>query len=140
MGSRRPPRLAMGNDIAALREVAGYPSGGLGCVLSGANLEVSQSFEPRRKPRWSGAVAGGLFRRCDLFDRRLFGFGLFAMFIGGVQEPIDQPGAALMHDPRVLGLLLVVEDFVIFCVAHGILHLRSALTVKQLRNTVYSPG
>jgi hypothetical protein len=92
------------------------------------------------KGRPSPAPARGLFRRCDLFDWRLFGFGLFAMFISGVQEPIDQPGPALLHDPRVLGLFLVVEDFVIFCVAHGILHLRSGLTVKQLRNTVYSSG
>ncbi len=60
------------------------------------------------------------------FDWRFFGLGLFAMFTGSVQEPIDQPGATLLHDPRVLGLLLIVEDFVIFCVAHGILHLRSA--------------
>src|SRR6516165_9267171 len=80
----------------------------------------------------------GLFRRCDLFDWRSFGLGLLARFIGGVQEPIDQPSAALLHDLRVLGLLLVVVDFVIFRVAHGILHLRSAPTVKQLRNTVYS--
>src|SRR5215813_3261080 len=72
----------------------------------------------------------GLFRRCDLFDWRSFGLGLLAGFIGGVQEPIDQPSAALFHDLRVLGLLLVVVDFVIFRVAHGILHLRSAPTVS----------
>src|SRR5262249_32278503 len=80
----------------------------------------------------------GLFRRCDLFDWRSFGLGLLARFIGGVQEPIDQPSAALLHDLRVLGPLLVVVAFVIFRVAHSNLHLRSAPTVKQLRNTVYS--
>jgi hypothetical protein len=45
------------------------------------------------------------------------------MFIGVVQEPIDRPGAALLHDPRVLGLLPILEDFVISLVAHGILYL-----------------
>src|SRR5262245_32354185 len=62
----------------------------------------------------------------------------FAMFIGGVQEPIDQPGAALLHDPRGLGLLPILENFVISLVAHDILHLRSAPTVKQLRSIVHS--
>jgi hypothetical protein len=42
-----------------------------------------------------------------------------------------------LHDPRILGLLLIVEEPVIFRVAHGILHLLSAPTIKQLRNTVY---
>jgi hypothetical protein len=91
----------------------------------------------KKAPLESGTVAGCLFRRRDLFDWRSFGFGLFAMFIGRVQEPIDQAGAAFLHDLRVLGLLLVIEDFVISRVAHGILHLRNASTVKQLRNTVY---
>ena len=60
------------------------------------------------------------------------------MFIGGVQEPIDQAGAALLHDPRGLGFLPILENFVISLVAHGILHLRSAPTVKQLRSIVHS--
>ena len=59
------------------------------------------------------------------------------MFIGGAQEPSDEAGAALLHDLRILGLLLIVEEPVIFRVAHGILHLLSAPTIKQLRNTVY---
>jgi hypothetical protein len=91
----------------------------------------------KKAPLESGAVAAVLFRRRDLFDWRSFGVDLFATFIGRVQEPIDQAGAALLNDLRVLGLLLVVEDLVISRVAHGILHLRSAPTVKQLRNTVY---
>src|SRR5215469_1911713 len=60
------------------------------------------------------------------------------MFIGGVQEPIDQAGAALLHDPRGLGLLPILENFVISLVAHDILHLRSAPTVKKLRSIVHS--
>src|SRR5262245_33218300 len=58
------------------------------------------------------------------------------MLVRGVQEPSDEAGAALLHDPRILGLLPVVEEPVIFRVAHGILHLLSASTIKQLRNTV----
>jgi hypothetical protein len=77
------------------------------------------------------------FRRCDLFDWRFFGFGFFAMLIRGVQEPSDEAGAALLHYRRILGLLLIVEEPVIFRVAHGILHLLSAPNIKQLRNTVY---
>src|SRR5262249_19505779 len=53
-----------------------------------AHGSSKRSQNSRRKPRGSGAVAGGLFRRCDLFDWRFVGFGLFAEFIGGVQEPI----------------------------------------------------
>ena len=49
-----------------------------------------------------------------------------------------RPARRLYHDPRNLGLLLVVEKpLLIFRVAHGILHLLSAPTIKQLRNTVY---
>src|SRR5262249_38178810 len=95
------------------------------------------TVSPQRSPE-SREPVGRLFRRCDLFDWRFFGSGFFAMFIGGVQEPIDQAGAALLHNPRVLGLLPILENSVISLVAHGILHLRRAPTVKQLRNTVYS--
>src|SRR6516165_8483480 len=95
------------------------------------------TVSPQRSPETREQV-GRLFRRCDLFDWRFFGSGFFAMFIGGVQEPIDQAGAALLHDPRGLGLLPILENFVISLVAHGILHLRSAPTVKQLRSIVHS--
>src|SRR6516162_60148 len=95
------------------------------------------TVSPQRSPETREQVSR-LFRRCDVFDWCFFGFGLFAMFIGVVQEPIDQPGAALLHNPRVLGLLPLLENSVISLVAHGILHLRRAPTVKQLRNTVYS--
>src|SRR5713226_3520340 len=74
------------------------------------------TVSPQRSPE-TGEQVGRLFRRCDVFDWRSFGFGLFAKFIGIVQEPIDQPGAALLHDPRVLGLLPILEDFVISLVA-----------------------
>jgi hypothetical protein len=43
-----------------------------------------------------------------------------------------------LHDPRGLGLLPILENFVISLVAHDILHLRSAPTVKQLRSIVHS--
>ena len=52
------------------------------------------------------------------------------MFIGGVQESIDQAGAALLHDPRGLGFLPILENFVISLVAHDILHLRSGTNGK----------
>src|SRR5262245_47808170 len=59
------------------------------------------------------------------------------MLIRGVQEPSDEAGAALLHDLRILGLLLIVKEPVIFRVAHGILHLLSAPTINQLRISVY---
>src|SRR5262249_16592503 len=95
------------------------------------------TMSPQRSPETREQVSR-LFRRCDVFDWCFFGFGLFAMFIGVVQEPIDQPGAALLHNPPVLGLLPILENSVISLIAHGILHLRRPPTVKQLRNTVYS--
>ena len=82
------------------------------------------TVSPQRSPETREQV-GRLFRRCDLFDWRFFGSGFFAMFIGGVQQPIDQAGAALLHDPRGLGLRPILENFVISLVAHDILHLRS---------------
>src|SRR5215813_10904968 len=50
------------------------------------------TVSPQRSPETREQVSR-LFRRCDVFDWCSFGFGLFAMFIGVVQEPIDQPGA-----------------------------------------------
>src|SRR5262249_53189635 len=87
------------------------------------------TVSPQRSPETREQV-GWLFRRCDLFDWRFFGSGFFVIFIGGVQEPIDQAGAALLHDSRGLGLLPILENFVISLVAHGILHLRSAHNSK----------
>jgi len=80
---------------------------------------------------------GRLFRRCDFFDWSFVGFGFFAMPIRNIQEPSDEAGAALLHDLRILGLLLIVKKPVIFRVAHGILHLLSAPTINQLRFSVY---
>jgi hypothetical protein len=80
---------------------------------------------------------GRLFRWCDFFDWSFVGFGFFAMSIRNIQEPSDEAGAALLHDLHILGLFQIVEEPVIFRVAHGILHLLSAPTIKQLRDTVY---
>jgi hypothetical protein len=52
---------------------------------------------PKKAPQ-EGAVAGKLFRRRDLFDRRSFDIGL-ANFIGIVQELADDTGALLLLDP-----------------------------------------
>src|SRR6516225_8970829 len=68
------------------------------------------TVSPQRSPETREQVSR-LFRRCDVFDWCSFGFGLFAMFIGVVQEPIDQPGAALLHNPRVLGLLPILPQY-----------------------------
>src|SRR5262249_15792223 len=81
------------------------------------------TVSPQRSPETREQVSR-LFRRCDVFDWCSFGFGLFPWFIGVAQEPIDQPGAALLHNPRVLGLLPILENSAISLVAHGILHLR----------------
>jgi hypothetical protein len=57
----------------------------------------------RLRPRATG-TAGGSF---NFFHWCSFSFGLFAMFIGGVQEPINQAGAALLHDPDGAVLLSI---------------------------------
>ena len=59
------------------------------------------------------------------------------MSIRNIQEPSDEAGAAFLHDLRILGLLQIVQEPVIFRIAHGILHLLSTPTIKQLRDTVY---
>src|SRR5262245_63335490 len=52
---------------------------------------------PQRSPETPKQVSR-LFRGRNLFDWRFFGFGYFAMFIRNIQEPIDETGAALLHD------------------------------------------
>jgi hypothetical protein len=93
------------------------------------------TVSPQRSPETHKQVSR-LFRRCDLFGRPSFGFGLLGLLLRGVQEPSDEAGAALLHDLRIVGLLLIVKVPVIFRVAHGILHLLSAPTINQLRNSV----
>ena len=43
-------------------------------------------------------VAGELFCRRDLLDWRSFDFRLFALFIGAVQELVDDTSALLLLD------------------------------------------
>ena len=73
-------------------------------------------------PAGAGLVAHRLFCRCNLFDRRCFDFGLLALVIGLVQEPIDDAGTLLLLDPSVLRLLLLSEQFVIDFPTHWVLH------------------
>src|SRR5262245_1259704 len=94
------------------------------------------TVSPQRSPE-TLQTRRRLFRWCDFFDWSFVGFGFFAMFIRNIQEPSDEAGAALLHDLHILGLFQIVEEPVIFRVAHGILHLLSAPTIKQLRDTVY---
>lgn len=66
---------------------------------------MDQEAPPER-----GAIGAQLFCRCNLFDRRSFDFGLLALFIGFVQEPIDDARTLLLLDPSVLRFLLFSEE------------------------------
>ena len=90
-------------------------------------LESGRQSKPRPPPSAglvietyyaSAAVAGGLFRRRDLLDRRSFDVGLFALFIGLVQELIDDANTLLLLDPSLLRFLVFGQDFVIYFPAH----------------------
>src|SRR5262245_36791140 len=59
------------------------------------------------QPRRSGAVAHWLFCGCSLFHRGSFDFGLLALFIGFVQEPIDDARVVLLLGSSVLCFLLL---------------------------------
>jgi hypothetical protein len=63
-------------------------------------------------------LQGGLFRRRDLLDRRSFDVGLFALFIGLVQELIDDANTLLLLDPSLLRFLVFGQEFVIYFPAH----------------------
>jgi hypothetical protein len=62
--------------------------------------------------------ASELFRRSNLFSRRSFDLGLFALLIGVVQEPVNEVGASLLRDPRLLRFLLFSEKLVVYFPAH----------------------
>ena len=76
-----------------------------------------------RSPAGAAAIGAELFCRCNLFDRRSFDFGLLALFIGFIQEPIDDARTLLLLDPSVLRFLLFSEKFVVYFPTHWILHL-----------------
>jgi hypothetical protein len=83
---------------------------------------LSAQKDPSSKACGSG-LAHQLFCRCNLVDRRSFGFGLLALFIGFVQEPVDDARTLLLLDPSVLRFLLFSEKFVVYFPTHWILHL-----------------
>src|SRR5262249_31783080 len=89
----------------------------------------SESAAPER-----ASLAHRLFCGCDLFDRRSFDFGLLALCIGVVQEPIDDARALLLLDPSILRfLLLFIEEFVVDFPTHLLLH----LLPNQRHNNAY---
>ena len=108
-------------DLAgvSLRTFSNYFTGKYEAVAYRQAERVRRSVAEgdQEKPRRSGTRAGGLFGRCDVLHRWSFGFDFLAVFIGLVQKPIDQAGAAFL--PRIFGLLPVVKVFVIPTVAHG---------------------
>ena len=63
-------------------------------------------------------IAGGLFRRRDLLDRRCFDVGLFTLLIGFVQELVDDASALLLLDPSLLRSPLFGEELVVYFPAH----------------------
>ena len=67
-------------------------------------------------------VAHRLFCGRNLFGRRCFDLDLLALFIGLVQEPIDDARTFFLLDPSVLRLLLLSEEFVIDFPTHWVLH------------------
>ena len=89
----------------------------------------------------SALIAGRLFRRRGLFDRRSFDIALFALLISFVQELVDYARASLLLDPNLLRLLLVSEELVIYFPAHCLLHPRrtNGITTPQYRSQLQSP-
>jgi hypothetical protein len=78
--------------------------------------------DDRCSPAGAGLWAQRLFCGCNLFDRSCLDFGLLALFIGLVQEPIDDARTFFLLDPSVLRLLLLSEEFVIDFPTHWVLH------------------
>jgi hypothetical protein len=79
--------------------------------------KASPNLRPRlgllsKPPTPQQQLQGGLFRRRDLLDRRSFDVGLFALFIGLVQELIDDANTSLLR------FLVFGQEFVIYFPAH----------------------
>ena len=73
-------------------------------------------------PAGAGLLAQRLFCGRNLFERRCLDLGLLALFIGLVQEPIDDARTFFLLDPSVLRPLLLSEEFVIDFPTHWVLH------------------
>src|SRR5215470_15575048 len=67
-------------------------------------------------------VASLLFRR-DLFDRRSFDVSFVALFIGLIQELVDDAGSLLLFDLGFPRLFQFSEQLVVNFPAHWLLHL-----------------
>jgi hypothetical protein len=98
----------------------------LGCARlhvgarQGASAPTSSESERlwSKEPRRSGLLAHRLFRRYDLVDRSAFGLNVVALFIGLVQELVDDASALLLFDPSLLHFLLFGEEIVVYFPAH----------------------
>src|SRR5262249_46023861 len=89
-------------------------------ISLGASCPSDCANEPTGSDQWDLV----LFCGCSLFHRGSFDFGLLALFIGFVQEPIDDARALLLLDPSVLRfLLLFSEELVVDFPTHWVLHL-----------------
>jgi hypothetical protein len=90
-------------------------------IYSVASLPTAplQSAIPRRMGFASyAATAQGLFRWCNLFDRRRLSVGLLGWFIRLGQELIDHARTLLLLYSSLLRSLLFGPEFVIYFPAH----------------------
>src|SRR5260370_6804017 len=76
-----------------------------------------------RSPAGAAAIGAQLFCRGNLFDLRSFDFGLLALFIGFLQEPLDDARTVLLLDPSVFRFFLFTAKFSSNFPPHSILPL-----------------
>jgi len=85
--------------------------------------DTDPNLNEREPPPEQGLLAHRLFCRCNFSDRRSFDFSLLSLFIGFVQEPINDARTLLLLDLSVLRFLLFSEEPVVYFPTHWILHL-----------------
>ena len=111
-GRRPAPTKPNNNEIGLRKILVGAGQGALAPTSCESERLRSKS------PAGAGLLAHRLFRRYDLVDRSAFGLCVVALFIGVVQELVDDASALLLLDPSLLRFPLRGEDLVIYFVAH----------------------
>jgi hypothetical protein len=113
-GSRHP--VAGGAKYKYLRPHHGTRVAASPSPLVDFRPRINQEESPARAGLMR--AAGRLFRRYDLFDRRLLSVGLLGRFIRLGQELIDHASTLLLLYPSLLRSLLFGPEFVIYFPAH----------------------
>ncbi len=93
LGAKRARRAKMRTVELPVSAIA-PPNGPVSTGYSAFQALSRRQLYPTNReesPAGAGLSQGGLFRRCDLFDLCSFGFGLFAIFIGGFRSRSIRP-------------------------------------------------